>query len=186
MDRGHAAPDYPHLRWFEGAQVNITVNALDRHARGPRANKVAYIALGEDGSERIVTYRQLLRLVNRFANVLRESGVGLGDRVVIYMPLSLEGIIAMLACARIGAIHCVVYAGLGAGALRDRIVDADARLVITADVGYRRGKAVQLKPIVDEAHRRAGPGRARSSSGARDAARGRAATSRASSTSTSC
>ncbi len=145
--------EYPQFRWFEGAKVNITANALDRHARGPRANKVAYIALGEDGSERIVTYRQLLRLVNRFTNVLRESDVGLGDRVVIYLPLSLEGIIAMLACARIGAIHSVVYAGLGSGALRDRVLDADARLVITSDVGYRRGKPVQLKAIVDEALR---------------------------------
>ncbi len=143
--------DYPNFRWFDGAKVNITANALDRHARGPRANKVAYIALGEDGSEKIVTYRQLLRLVNRFANVLHESGVRLGDRVVIYLPLSLEGIIAMLACARLGAVHSVVYAGLGAGALRDRILDADARLVITSDVGYRRGKSVQLKAIVDEA-----------------------------------
>jgi acetyl-CoA synthetase len=143
--------DYPNFRWFEGAQVNITANALDRHVRDGRANTVAYIALGEDGSERVVTYRQLLRLVNRFANVLRSEGVNLGDRVVIYLPLSLEGIIAMLACARIGAVHSVVYAGLGAGALRDRIQDADARVVVTADVGYRRGKAVQLKGIVDEA-----------------------------------
>ena len=143
--------DYPNHRWFEGAKLNITVNALDRHATGPRANKVAFIALGEDGSERSVTYRQLLRMVNRFTNALRGEGVALGDRVVIYMPLSLEGIIAMLACARIGAIHSVVYAGLGSGALRDRIVDAEARLIITADVGYRRGKPIPLKPIVDNA-----------------------------------
>jgi acetyl-CoA synthetase len=143
--------DYPNHRWFEGAKVNITINALDRHASGPRANKVAYIALGEDGSERMVTYRQLLRLVNRFANVLRSEGVNVGDRVVIYMPLSLEGIVAMLACARIGAIHSVVYAGLGSGALRDRILDGAARLVITADVGYRRGQPIPLKPIVDDA-----------------------------------
>lgn len=143
--------DYPSFRWFENAQVNITVNALDRHATGARANKVAYIVLGEDGSERLVTYRQLLRLVNRFANVLRSEGVSTGDRVIIYMPLSLEGIIAMLACARIGAVHSVVYAGLGAGALRDRVEDADARLIVTADVGYRRGHAIQLKTIVDTA-----------------------------------
>jgi acetyl-CoA synthetase len=145
------AQDYPSFHWFEGAKVNITANALDRHAAGPRANKVAYIALGEDGSERVVTYRQLLRLVNRFANVLRAEGVRTGDRVVIYMPLSLEGIVAMLACARIGAIHSVVYAGLGSGALHDRILDAEARVVVTSDVGYRRGKPVNLKAIVDQA-----------------------------------
>jgi acetyl-CoA synthetase len=143
--------DFPTFRWFDGAQVNITANALDRHARGPRANKVAYVALNEDGRERVVTYRQLLRLVNRCANALRGQGLAGGDRVVIYMPLSLEGIVAMLACARLGVVHSVVYAGLGSGALRDRIVDADARLVITADVGYRRGKAIDLKGIVDEA-----------------------------------
>ena len=143
--------DYPTFRWFVGAQLNITYNALDRHAHGPNANKVAYIALGEDGTERIVTYRQLLRQVNRFTNVLRDEGVETGDRVVIYMPLSLEGIIAMLACARIGAIHSVVYAGLGSGPLRERILDADARLLITADVGYRRGGKIDLKSIADAA-----------------------------------
>jgi acetyl-CoA synthetase len=146
--RAGTAPDQ---RWFEGATLNITVNALDRHATGPRANKVAYIALGEDGSERVVTYRQLLRLVNRCANALRAEGVATGDRVVIYLPLSLEGIVAMLACARLGAPHSVVYAGLGSGPIRDRIRDADARVVITTDVGYRRGKSIPLKPIVDEA-----------------------------------
>ena len=145
------AGEGPQQRWFDGASLNITVNALDRHARGPRANKVAYIALAENGGERMITYRQLLRLVNRFANALRAEGVAVGDRVVIYMPLSLEGIVAMLACARLGAIHSVVYAGLGSGPVRERVIDADARVVIAADVGYRRGRPIPLKPIVDEA-----------------------------------
>jgi acetyl-CoA synthetase len=138
-------------RWFVGGRLNITTNALDRHARGPRANKVAYIWLGEDGSERVVTFAQLFRLVCRFANGLKSLAVGRGDRVIIYMPLTLEGVVAMLACARVGAIHSVVYAGLGHAALRDRLKDARARVIVTADVGFRRGKAVPLKPVVDEA-----------------------------------
>ena len=112
---------------------------------------MAYIWLGEDGTERIVTYGQLYRQVCRFSNGLKSLGVGKGDRVVIYMPLTLEGVIAMLACARIGAIHSVVYAGLGHSALRDRITDAQAKVIIAGDVGFRRGKTVPLKPIVDEA-----------------------------------
>jgi len=143
--------DGVHHQWFVGAKTNITVNALDRHANSERKNRAAYIWLGEDGTERIVTYGQLYRLVCRFANGLKSLGVGKGDRVVIYMPLTLEGVIAMLACARIGAIHSVVYAGLGHSALRDRIVDAKAKVVIAGDVGFRRGKTVPLKPIVDEA-----------------------------------
>jgi acetyl-CoA synthetase len=138
-------------RWFVGGRLNITVNALDRHASGERKNKVAYIWLGEDGCERVLTYGQLFRLVGRFANGLKSIGVGKGDRVVIYMPLTLEGVVSMLACARIGAIHSVVYAGLGHAALRERIADAGARVVIAADVGYRRGKPVPLKSVVDEA-----------------------------------
>jgi acetyl-CoA synthetase len=138
-------------RWFAGGRLNITVNALDRHARGPRVNKVAYIWLGEDGSERVVTYGQLFRLVCCFANGLKSLGVRRGDRVIIYMPLTLEGLVAMLACARLGAIHSVVYAGLGHTSLRDRLEDARAKVVIAADVGYRRGKTVPLKPVVDVA-----------------------------------
>lgn len=138
-------------KWFLGAKTNITVNALDRHANSDRCNRAAFIWLGEDGAERIVTYGQLYRQVCRFANGLKSLGVGKGDRVVIYMPLTLEGAIAMLACARIGAIHSVVYAGLGHTALRDRITDAEAKVVIAGDVGFRRGKVVPLKPIVDEA-----------------------------------
>jgi len=143
--------DGVHHKWFVGAKTNITINALDRHANSDRCNRLAFIWLAEDGAERNVTYGQLFRQVCRFANGLKSLGVGKGDRVVIYMPLTLEGVIAMLACARIGAIHSVVYAGLGHSALRDRIKDAEAKLVIAGDVGYRRGKVVPLKPIVDEA-----------------------------------
>ena len=140
-----------HHKWFTGARTNITVNALDRHVEGANRNRVAYIWLAEDGNERVVTYGQLHRDVCRFANGLKSLGVKKGDRVVIYMPLTLEGVISMLACARIGAIHSVVYAGLGHTSLRDRIEDAQARVVIVGDAGVRRGKPVPLKPIVDEA-----------------------------------
>jgi acetyl-CoA synthetase len=143
--------DGVHHKWFIGAKTNITINALDRHANSEHCNRAAFIWLGEDGTERIVSYGQLYRQVCRFANGLKSLGVGKGDRVVIYMPLTMEGVISMLACARIGAIHSVVYAGLGHTALRDRITDAQAKIVIAGDVGYRRGKTVPLKPIVDEA-----------------------------------
>jgi acetyl-CoA synthetase len=143
--------DGVHHKWFRGAKLNITVNALDRHAHSDRHNRVAYIWLGEDGSERQVTYGQLHALVCRFANGLKSLGLKKGDRVIIYMPLTLEGVVSMLACSRIGAVHSVVYAGLGHTALRDRIVDAQAKIVVTGDVGYRRGKIVQLKSITDEA-----------------------------------
>ncbi len=140
-----------HHQWFIGARTNITINALDRHAKSDRANRVAYIWLGEDGTERNITYLQLYKMVCRFANGLKSIGVKKGDRVVIYMPLTVEGVVSMLACARIGAIHSVVYAGLGHMALRDRITDAEAKVVITGEKGFRRGKDVPLKPIVDEA-----------------------------------
>jgi acetyl-CoA synthetase len=140
-----------HHKWFVGARTNITVNALDRHINNGNANRVAYIWLAEDGTEHVVTYGRLYRDVCRFANGLKSLGVKKGDRVVIYMPLTLEGVISMLACARIGAIHSVVYAGLGHISLRDRIEDAQARVVIVGDAGFRRGKPVPLKPIVDEA-----------------------------------
>ena len=143
--------DGVHHQWFTGAKTNITINALDRHANSDHCNRVAFIWLGEDGSERVVTYGQLHRMVSRFANGLKSLGVVKGDRIVIYMPLTIEGAVAMLACARLGAIHSVVYAGLGHTALRDRITDAEAKVVIVGDVGYRRGKTVALKSIVDEA-----------------------------------
>ena len=143
--------DYPTFRWFLGARCNITRNCLDRHLTNGNKNKAAFIWLGEDGSERVYTYGRLAQLVNRFANGLRSLGVGKGDRVVIYMPLTPEGAIAMLACARVGAVHSVVYAGFSVGALRDRILDAQAKAVITADVGYRRGNEVGLKSITDQA-----------------------------------
>ncbi len=143
--------DYPSFRWFLGGKCNITTNCLDRHAASWRKNKAALIWLGEDGSERIFTYGRLAQLVNRFANGLKSLGVGKGDRVVIYMPLTPEGAVAMLACARIGAIHSVVYAGFSVGALRGRILDAGAKVLITADVGFRRGQKVDLKGIAEDA-----------------------------------
>jgi acetyl-CoA synthetase len=143
--------DGVHHKWFLNARTNITLNALDRHAKGDKTNHVAYIWLGEDGTERVVTYGALYKMVCRFANGLKSLDVKKGDRVIIYAPLTIEGIVSMLACARIGAIHSVVYAGLGHQALRDRIVDANAKVIITGELGYRRGKPVQLKTIVDEA-----------------------------------
>jgi len=142
--------NYPTFKWFLGGKCNITSNALDRHLTNGNKNKAAFIFLGEDGSERVVTYGRLAQMVNRFANGLKSLGVKKGDRVVIYMPLSLEGAIAMLACARIGAVHSVVYAGFSVGSLRGRILDAQAKVVITADVGYRRGNEVDLKGICDQ------------------------------------
>ena len=143
--------DYPTFQWFLGGQCNITYNCLDRHLNTPNKNKAAFIWLGEDGEERVFTYGRLAQLVNRFANGLKSLGVGKGDRVVIYMPLTPEGAIAMLACARIGAVHSVVYAGFSVGSLRDRILDAQAKVLITGDAGYRRGNRVDLKGIADEA-----------------------------------
>jgi acetyl-CoA synthetase len=138
--------------WFPDGQLNATVSCLDRHAAHHPA-AVAYRYVCENGDERTFTYAQLLARVNQLANALRLDGVAIGDRIIIYMPLTIEGIVAMLACARIGAIHSVVYAGLGATSLRDRIVDAGATVVIVGDVTYRRGKVVALKPIVDDAVR---------------------------------
>ncbi|MDW8465285.1 MAG: AMP-binding protein [Chloroherpetonaceae bacterium] len=143
----------PHHEWFIGGKTNITINALDRNVNSHRRNKVAFIWTTESGKEVVVTYDRLLRRVSQVANALKEAGVRKGDRVIIYMPLTVEGIYAMLACARIGAIHSVVYAGMGVGALRTRIEDSRAKVVFCADVTYRAGKTVNLKSIVDEAVR---------------------------------
>ena len=143
----------PRHRWFVGGKLNATVSCIDRHVYSDRRNKAAIIWVGENGEEHAYTYSRLYREVNRFANALKRLGVRAGDRVVLYMPLTPEGIVAMLACARIGAIHSVVYAGMGTQALRARIVDAGARVVVCSDFTYRRGKAIPLKPAVDEAVR---------------------------------
>ncbi len=142
---------YPYARWFVNGKLNITHNCLDRHALGERSNRVALIWRGENGEERVYTYRKLYRDVMQFANALLDLGVGKGDRVCIYMPLVPEQIIAMLACARIGAVHSVVFGGFGVTALNQRINDAETKVVITADIGMRRGKIIPLKSIVDEA-----------------------------------
>jgi acetyl-CoA synthetase len=141
----------PHAKWFVGGKINASVNCLDRHLRGPRKNKAALIWEGEPGDKRTLTYQQLHREVCQFGNVLRSLGIKKGDRVAIYMPLVPELAVAMLACARIGAVHSIVFGGFSAESLRDRIVDAQARLLITADGGYRRGQIVPLKQIADEA-----------------------------------
>jgi len=143
--------NFPDHKWFVGGKTNITYNCLDRHAEGSRRNQVALLFVSEDGSEQKLTYGELLDRVSRFATGLRKIGVDQGDRVVIYMPLTLEGVISMLACARIGAIHSVVYAGLGVSALRERIQDAGAKVIIAGDVSYRRGKPVDLENIVLQA-----------------------------------
>ncbi|MFA6331602.1 MAG: acetate--CoA ligase [Methanoregula sp.] len=142
---------YPYARWFIGGKTNITYNCLDRHVMSSRKNKVALIWRGEDDAERIYTYRQLYREVLKVANGLKRLGVGKGDRVCIYMPMVPEQIISMLACARIGAVHSVVFGGFGAAALNSRITGCGAKVVITADSTFRRGKTIPLKHIIEEA-----------------------------------
>ena len=141
----------PHAKWFTGGKLNISYNCLDRHLTGARRNKAALIWEGEPGEQRTLTYAQLHAQVCRFANVLKRAGVATGDRVALYMPLIPELAIAMLACARIGATHSVVFGGFSADALKDRINDAGCKMVVTADGGYRRGSEIALKPAVDEA-----------------------------------
>jgi len=143
----------PYAKWFVGGKLNVSANCIDRHVRGPRRNKAAFIWEGEPGDRRTLTYWDLYRQVGAFANVLKRLGVKRGDRVALYLPLIPELAIAMLACARIGAVHSVVFGGFSAESLRDRINDAKAVLLVTADGGYRRGQIVPLKQTADEALR---------------------------------
>jgi acetyl-CoA synthetase len=143
--------DLPFAKWFVGGKLNIAYNCVDRHVERGLGDKVAYHWVGEPGDTRTITFADLQREVSRAANALLELGIGTGDRVAIYMPMIPELPIAMLACARIGAPHTVVFGGFSAEALSDRINDAQAKLVITADGGWRRGKPAALKPAVDDA-----------------------------------
>ena len=141
----------PFAQWFVGGKLNVSENCLDRHLNGPRRNKAAIIWEGEPGEVRTLTYQQLHREVCKFANVLKRNRVQKGDRIIIYLPMCPEAAIAMLACARIGAVHSVVFGGFSSEAIKDRLSDCQAKLVITADGGYRRGAIVPLKKNVDEA-----------------------------------
>jgi acetyl-CoA synthetase len=141
----------PFAKWFVGGKINISYNCLDRHLSTWRKNKAAFIWEGEPGEVRTLTYQQLHAEVCRFANVLKKTRVKTGDRVALYMPLVPELAIAMLACARIGATHTVIFGGFSADAIRDRVNDGGCKVIVTADGGYRRGKEIKLKPIVDEA-----------------------------------
>ena len=143
--------DPPHAKWFVGGQLNISVNCVDRHVRTARRNKAAIIWEGEPGDRRTLTYFDLYRQVSAFANVLKSLGVKKGDRVAIYMPLVPELAIAMLACARIGAPHSIVFGGFSAESLRDRMNDAQCKVLVTADGGYRRGSVVPLLKVAHEA-----------------------------------
>ncbi|TLZ81751.1 MAG: acetyl-coenzyme A synthetase, partial [Methanobacteriota archaeon] len=141
----------PFAKWFLDGKLNVSANCLDRHLAGPRRNKAALVWEGEPGERRVLTYHDMWREVSRFANVLKGLGVKRGDRVTIYMPMIPELPIAMLACARVGAVHSVIFGGFSARAIRDRAGDAETRVIVTADGGYRRGTVLPLKKIVDEA-----------------------------------
>ncbi|MCQ8902791.1 MAG: acetate--CoA ligase [Methanothrix sp.] len=143
----------PYARWFVGGKCNVAYNAVDRHAKGAKKDKVAYIFVPEPTDQKVqkITYLDLYKAVNKFANGLKSLGVKKGDRVSIYMPMIPETPIAMLACAKIGAIHSVVFSGFSAGGLQSRVLDAESKVVVTTDGFYRRGKPLPLKPNVDEA-----------------------------------
>src|ERR1700681_2360819 len=143
--------DLPFVRWFVGGTLNVSYNCLDRHVQAGRGGRVAIHWEGEPGDTRTITYAELLADVERFANVLKGLGVRRGDRVAIYMPMIPELPVAMLACTRIGAPHSVVFGGFSPDALRDRINDAEARVLVTADGGWRRGAVVALKENADTA-----------------------------------
>ena len=158
--------DLPNARWFVGGTLNVAVNCVDRHVAAGRGDRVAFHWEGEPGDTRTITYADLLAEVCRAANALTELGVRAGDKVAIYLPMIPEAVVAMLACARLGAPHTVVFGGFSSDALRSRILDCDAHFVVTADGGYRRGAASALKPAVDEALADARPSRRCSSCGA--------------------
>jgi acetyl-CoA synthetase len=141
----------PFAKWFVGGKLNVSENCLDRHLSGPRRNKAAIIWEGEPGERRVLTYQQLHREVCVFANILKRNGCKKGTRVLIYLPNSPEAAIAMLACARIGAVHSVVFGGFSSESIKDRIADSGASIVVTADGGYRRGQIITLKQNVDQA-----------------------------------
>ena len=143
--------EVPSAQWFLGGKINATYNCLDVHVLAGRGDRVAFHFEGEPGDTRTITYAQMLHDVKKATNALIELGIGAGDRVAIYMPMIPEAAVAMLACARIGAAHSVIFGGFSADALKSRIQDADATLVITSDGGFRKGSAVPLKPVVDEA-----------------------------------
>ena len=141
----------PHAKWFVGGTTNVAYNCLDRHLTTHRKNKAAIIWEGEPGEVRTLTYQQMHHQVSKFANVLKKTGVRTGDRVALYMPLVPELAIAMLACARIGATHTIIFGGFSADSIRDRVNDCGCKVIVTADGGYRRGSEIKLKEIVDEA-----------------------------------
>ena len=141
----------PHAKWFVGGQLNAAANCVERHLNGPTRNKAALIWEGEPGDRRVLTYWDLAREVRKTANALKRLGVTKGDRVAIYLPMVPEAVIAMLACARIGAVHSVIFGGFSAEAVRDRVNDAQAKVLITADAGFRRGQVLPLKRLADEA-----------------------------------
>jgi acetyl-CoA synthetase len=143
--------ELPFSKWFIGGKLNVSYNCLDRHVEAGRGDRVAFYWEGEPGDERVITYAELLDEVQRFANILKSLGVGAGDRVNIYLPMIPEAIVSMLACARIGAPHSVVFGGFSSASLSDRIIDAEAKVLITADGGYRRGEVFPLKPQADVA-----------------------------------
>jgi acetyl-CoA synthetase len=143
--------ELPVAKWFVGGQLNASYNCLDRHVQAGRGDKVAFHWEGEPGDSRVLTYSDLLDEVQRFANALKQLGVQRGDRINIYLPMIPEAAISMLACARIGAAHSVVFGGFSAQSLSDRINDAEAKVLITADGGYRRGEVFPLKPAADDA-----------------------------------
>src|SRR3954465_3085415 len=145
---GSKAPFY---KWFDDGELNASANCLDKHVGTPTENKTAIIFESDDGKVSRITYKELLARVSQFANALKAQGIRKGDRVVIYMPMGVEGVVAMQACARIGATHSVVFGGFSAKSLQERIIDAGASAVVTANYQMRGGKELGLKSIVDEA-----------------------------------